>query len=144
MLCRPVEIPGTSSPVLLLPLQKRGRLPRGIGLRNPIGRRGNRFLSQRRGPRIAERSQPPQWLIMVGSHSIVPRTTIFRCSHLVSSATLRSWNEDAAPGPESYDGSRWWVPTHGLFCLISRRNTYIILSARVRSPLSNRKNALCF
>jgi hypothetical protein len=64
-----IEILG-SSPLDLL--RKGGRLPtRRIVLPNPSrwAARGNQFTSRRRGPRIAERIQPPR---LMGSHSIVP------------------------------------------------------------------------
>ena len=61
-----VEIPGTSPLVLLLLLRKSGCLPRAIVLPTPNGRRGNQFISRPRGPRIAERIQPPRLTILMG------------------------------------------------------------------------------
>jgi hypothetical protein len=105
---------------------------------NPSGRRRNRFLSQRRGEST--------------NHGEISVTAIDRVAFnhpkdhhppIFALCTLRSWNGDAAPEPERYDGFRLWIPTHGLLILDPRWDTSVILSARLYWPLSNHEDTLC-
>ena len=105
---------------------------------NPSGRRGSRFLSQRRGESTNRGEVSVTAIDRVAfNHPKDHHPPIF------SLCTLRSWNGDATHEPERYDGFRLWILTHGLLSLDPRRDTSVILSARLYWPLSNHKNTLC-